>query len=84
MNFTAGLSAFAGDVARPFAIIASSASASAATVIVAAAGVDLGQGAILVGAAWGGAAALYGAKAAEVAKIESEKAKAGQFVSGQP
>jgi hypothetical protein len=58
-----------GDLARPFAIIASSASAAIATVVIAFK-VDGFEGAALfIGAVYAGVGALYGAKSLEVAAV---------------
>lgn len=66
--------AFIGDLARPFAIIATSAAASIATVIVSTRTENGNDGAILIGAIFVGVAALYGAKSWEVAKTSKQAA----------
>lgn len=61
--------AFIGDLARPFAIYATSLSASIATVIVALKVEDGNDGAIALGAVGVLVLGIYGAKAWEVAKV---------------
>lgn len=73
--------ALVGDLARPFAIIATSASASVATIIVACRVNDGNDGAMLMGAVGVMVTGLYLGKAWETAKAgkyaaEVEKAKA--------
>lgn len=66
---------FIGDLARPFAIIATSLSASIATVVIAYK-VDAFEGAaIFIGAVFAGVGALYGAKAWENAKTGKHSAE---------
>jgi hypothetical protein len=62
------LRAVVGDLARPFAIWASSGSAAIATVRVAWQGEHFVEAAAFIGAVYTGVAALYGAKAWEIAK----------------
>lgn len=62
------VSQFIGDVARPVSIIVASVSGSVATVITSLRVEDGTDGALLLGAAWAGVAALYGFKAVEVWK----------------
>lgn len=76
---------FVGEVARPMAIIASSVSASVASVIIATKVENGTDGAILIAAVFAGAATFYGFKAVEtwkgkqadsdveVAKVEAKK-----------
>jgi hypothetical protein len=67
------IKAFIGDLARPFAIIATSFAASWATITVSYRVSDGNDGAIFIGAVYAGVGALYGFKAWERRK-ESEKA----------
>lgn len=60
-----------GNAARPYVLISAATSSALATVSIVWMRADLMAGAAFVGAAWGGVALLYGAKAAE----ESSKAK---------
>lgn len=73
--------AFIGDIARPFAIIATSFGASVATMRIALVGEHFSEGAIFIGAVFTGVSALYAAKAMEnwgqareAAKVEVAKA----------
>lgn len=65
-----------GNLARPFVLYASSASSAVATVSIVWMRLDLMAGAAFIAAAWGGTAALYGAKALE----ERGKAKSEERV----
>lgn len=56
-----------GNLARPYVLYSASTSSALATVSIVWMGADLMAGAAFVGAAWGGVALLYGAKAAEEA-----------------
>lgn len=68
------LAQWIGHIARPFCLIAASGSAAFATVTIPfRPGMTLTEGAIYIGAAWGGVAALYGAKALE------ERGKAASY-----
>lgn len=69
------IKAFIGDLARPFAIIVTSLSASIATVIVSTRTENGNDGAILIGAIFVGVAALYGAKSWEVTKTSKQAAE---------
>ena len=61
--------ALVGDLARPFAIIASSASAAVATVVIAFKVDGFDGAALFIGAVYAGVGALYGAKSLEVAAV---------------
>lgn len=63
------LKAFIGDLARPFAIIATSFAAAWATIVTAYRVQDGTDGALLLAAIFSGVAVLYGAKSWEVAKV---------------
>lgn len=65
--------AFIGDLARPFAIIATSYAAAHATVVISSKVENGNDGAIFAGAYFLGVATLYGAKAVEA--INSARAK---------
>jgi len=65
---------FVGDLARPFAIIATSGAASWSTVIIAQKVDGFDSAAIFIGAVFTGVAALYGAKAWEVARTGKQAA----------
>lgn len=67
--------AFIGDLSRPFAIISTSLSASAATIIVAYRVTTFGEGAIFIAAVFAGVGALYGAKSWEVARAGKHAAE---------
>lgn len=67
--------AFLGDLARPFAIIASSAAASWATVVIAYKVTSFGEAALFIAAVYAGVGALYGAKSWEVAKTGKQAAE---------
>lgn len=62
------------DLARPFAIIASSVSASIATVVIAHKVTTFGEGALFIGAAYAGLGGLYGFKAWENTKTGGQAA----------
>ena len=62
------------DLARPFAIIVTSASAAVATVQVALRVTTFGEAALFIGAVYAGVAALYTAKAWENAKAGRQAA----------
>ncbi len=62
------LKAFLGDLARPFAIIVTSASAAYAVCTIAYQGKDFSGGAIFITAVFAGVALLYGAKSYENVK----------------
>lgn len=66
-----------GALARPFVLYSAGVSSAVSTVMVVAKEMDLNAGAIFVGAAWGGVALLYGAKAIE----ERGKAKSDAEVA---
>jgi hypothetical protein len=73
-----------GNLARPFVLYSASTSSALATVSIVWMRADLMAGAAFVGAAWGGVALLYGAKAAEEAnkaKSEARVAVAAQTPS---
>lgn len=83
------LKGFIGDLARPFAIIATSGAAAVAVVKIAWAITDANQGAIYIGAVFVGVGALYGAKswentaqAKQTANIEVAKAQANTPTGG--
>jgi len=76
--------ALAGELARPFAIMVTSASVSAATVINAVKGDDLSGAAIFIAAAFAGVAALYGAKSWEIASAGKHQAQVDMARSSQP
>jgi len=59
------IKAFVGDLARPFAIIATSFSAAWATIVISSKVENGNDGAIFAGAYFLGVATLYGAKAVE-------------------
>lgn len=65
---------FVGDLARPFAIISTSGSASVATVIIAQKVDGFDSAAIFIGAVFAGVGALYGAKAWESVKASKSAA----------
>ena len=65
---------FLGEVARPFAIISASASASWATVDVASRVSGGEGGAIFLAAVWAGVGALYIGKAVEVTRVAGHSA----------
>jgi len=69
------IKAFVGDLARPMAIIFTSAAASISTVLVAARTENGTDAAILMGAIYTGVAALYTAKSWEVAKTGKQAAE---------
>jgi hypothetical protein len=58
--------AFVGDLARPFAVISTSAAAAAATVLIALRVTSYAEGAIFIGAVYAGVGALYAAKSWEL------------------
>lgn len=64
-----------GNLARPYVLYSASTSSALATVSIVWMGADLMAGAAFVGAAWGGVALLYGAKAAEEANKAKSEAK---------
>ncbi len=72
---------FIGDMARPFAIYVTSASAAATPLILAArvdvTKIDLTGAGVLMGAIFAGVGALYGAKAWENAKIAATQNSGG-------
>lgn len=63
-----------GDLARPLSIIFASASASIATIVIAYKVTTFGEGALFIGAVWGGVGLLYGAKALENASAGKQAA----------
>ena len=69
------IKSFVGDLARPFAIYVTSASAAIATVMVAFRTQDGTDAAILMGAVFAGVGALYGAKAWEITKTGKQAAE---------
>jgi hypothetical protein len=69
------LQAFIGEVARPFAIIATSASVAAATVLVALHVTTAEGGALVLGTVYAGVGALYGVKSWEKAKVGGQAAE---------
>lgn len=76
-----------GNLARPYVLYSASTSSALATVSIVWLGQDLSAGALFIGAAWGGVAALYAAKAAEErgkAKSEAEVAIAAQTNTAPP
>lgn len=84
------IKAFIGDLARPFAIISTSAGASVATVIIAQKVTGFAEAALFIGAVFTGVGALYTAKAWEVARtgkhaaeVEVAKVQAGASSGGQ-
>lgn len=70
-RFIAGV----GDLARPAVLYLAAGSSAVATVAIVLKELDLTAGAIFIGTAWAGVAALYGAKAAEVAAIRKREAE---------
>lgn len=78
--------AFIGDLARPFSIIATSASAAIVPVVVAARAaperLDLTAAALFVGAVYAGVGALYWGKAWEVAKTNGQAAEVEKVRAG--
>ena len=66
-----------GNLARPYVLYSAASSSALATVSIVWMRLDLMAGAAFVGAAWGGVALLYGAKAAE----EANKAKSEATVA---
>ena len=66
-----------GNVARPYVLYSAATSSALSTVSIVWMRADLMAGAAFVGAAWGGVALLYGAKAAE----EANKAKSEASVA---
>ncbi|HEY1071517.1 hypothetical protein [Brevundimonas sp.] len=67
--------AFIGDLARPFAIIATSFAASWATIVIAYRVENGNDGAIFIGGVFAGVGALYIGKAWEVAKTGKQSAE---------
>jgi len=84
MNFPITLDravAALGNLARPYVLYSAATSSALATVSIVWMRAELMAGAAFVGAAWGGVALLYGAKAAEErgkAKSEADVAIAAQ------
>ena len=69
--------AFLGDLARPFAIISTSAGATFATITLALRdGVELNAAAVFMGAVFLGVGTLYGAKSLENANVSKHQAQA--------
>lgn len=64
-----------GDLARPFAIISSSASAAIATVVIAFKVDGFDGAALFIGAVYAGVGALYGAKAMEIAAVRKRESE---------
>jgi len=63
-----------GNVARPYVLYSAATSSALATVSIVWMKADLMAGAAFVGAAWGGVALLYGAKAMENASVAKTNA----------
>jgi hypothetical protein len=63
-----------GSVARPYVLYSAATSSALATVSIVWMKADLMAGAAFVGAAWGGVALLYGAKAMENASVAKTNA----------
>lgn len=64
--------ALVGDLARPYSIVITATSVSAATVINAVKGDDLTGAAVFIAAAYAGLAALYGAKSWELTRTHRQ------------
>lgn len=73
-----------GNIARPYVLYSAATSSALATVMIPAMKMDLSAGALFVGAAWGGTAALYAAKAMETASVAKTNAAPAAPDSGQP
>jgi hypothetical protein len=61
---------FIGQIARPSTLYAAGISSAIATVTIPFRTSSLSEGAVYIGAAWAGTAALYGAKAWENSRVE--------------
>lgn len=75
MTWEQRLATFLGEAARPFAIIATSASAAAATILIALRVTSYAEGAAFIAAVFVGVGALYGAKAWENARNRRSEAE---------
>lgn len=64
---------FLGEIARPFAILSTSASAAFATSVIAWRIDDFGEAAFYIAAVYGGLGALYWGKAWEITKVEKRQ-----------
>lgn len=73
-----------GNAARPYVLISAATSSALATVSIVWMRGDLMAGAAFVGAAWGGVALLYGAKAAEEANKAKSEASIAVAASAAP
>lgn len=71
---------FIGQVARPFTLYAAGVSSAVATVTIPFRTTSLIEGAAYIGAAWGGTAALYGAKAWETSRTRKAEVAANATV----
>lgn len=71
----AAITKFLGDAARPYVLISAGSSAAFATIQTAIYSPTF-EGAAFIGTVWAGVAALYGAKAAEVAAIARKRIEA--------
>lgn len=71
---------FIGEVARPFTLYAAAFSSAIATVAIPFRTASLIEGAAYIGAAWGGTAALYGAKAWETSRTRKAEVAANASV----
>ena len=71
-----------GSLARPFVLYSAATSSALATVSIVWMRGDLMAGAAFVGAAWGGVALLYGAKAAEEANKAKSEANVAMAQTG--
>lgn len=74
------LALFIGEVARPFTLYAAGVSSAVATVAIPFRTDSLIEGAAYIGAAWGGTAALYGAKAWEQSRTRKAEVAANADV----
>lgn len=72
---------FIGEVARPFTLYAAGVSSAVATVVIPFRTSSLIEGAAYIGAAWGGTAALYGAKAWEQSRTRKAEVAADADVA---
>ena len=73
-----------GNIARPYVLYSAATSSALATVSIVWMRGDLMAGAAFVGAAWGGVALLYGAKAAEEANKAKSEASVAVAQSSPP
>lgn len=72
---------FVGEIARPFTLYAAGVSSAVATVVIPFRTDSLVEGAAYIAAAWGGTAALYGAKAWEQSRTRKAEVEANATVA---